>query len=79
MSHEICAFKVNDHRCAILTKKACMRCKFFKTPEEVAEAKKKAEARIENLPPEMKKGIMYKYHLLTENTAEIDTDMIKEV
>lgn len=56
-----CYFKVNDHKCSILKSKACMRCHFFKTEEEVKAGRKKAKERIKTLSPQKQREIRDKY------------------
>ena len=60
---ERCAFKINDRKCSALTKKACMRCHFYKTLADVEEGRKKAEERIQSLPIKTQRAIIDKYIL----------------
>lgn len=59
--HEVCVFKVNDRRCSVLTKKACMRCNFYMTEEEFKARREKAEERLKSLSPEKQREIVDKY------------------
>ena len=61
MPYQVCAFKIDNRRCSALTKKACMRCHFFKTEEEVKVSREKAEARIRSLSPQKQREIADKY------------------
>lgn len=63
MPFKICAFKIDDRRCSALTKKACMRCNFFKTEEEVKASRERAEERIRSLPINKQRAIIDKYIL----------------
>ena len=56
-----CAYRLNERKCAILTKKSCSQCPFHMTKEEVAEKRRKAKERIANLPIDVKIRIQEKY------------------
>lgn len=57
-----CAFRVNEKRCSILTKKSCFQCPFQKTKEELEERKQKTKERLEGLPMRKKRAIYDKYY-----------------
>lgn len=57
-----CAFRLNEKKCSVLTKKACFRCPFQKTKEELEEGRAKAEERIKSLPSKAQREIHDKYY-----------------
>lgn len=60
-----CAFSLGN-KCSALTKKACGRCHFYKTEEELKESRARAEARIGTLPSEKRFEITFKYNVRGE-------------
>lgn len=70
MTEIACAFKMNNNKCSILTKKSCMRCNFFKTIEEVEQGRKDSEERIRRLSEPKRREIFYKYKFSTSIELE---------
>lgn len=57
-----CAFDEGKKKCRALTKKECKGCRFFKTEEELAAGREKAEERIKSLGAEDQVAIDKIYH-----------------
>lgn len=56
-----CAFE-GENRCNALNEKKCIRCKFYKTKEELQEGRAKAAKKVAQLEPELKEHIRHKYY-----------------
>ena len=59
---EKCAFDEGEWKCSALTKKRCKGCSFFKTEEQLAAGREKAEERIKELYAEEQIRIEETYH-----------------
>ena len=59
---EKCAFDEGEWKCSALTKKRCKGCSFFKTEEQLAAGREKAEERIRELSGEHQRQIEDTYH-----------------
>ena len=57
-----CAFDIEEGKCAVLSKKSCEKCSFFKSEEKLAEGREKAKQRIKTLPPRHQAYIYDKYY-----------------
>lgn len=61
-----CVFKVNNNKCSVLTKKACMRCNFFMTESERADKRKRVAKRLASLPSDVRAHIKVTYYQKNE-------------
>ena len=59
-----CAFDDRDDEkeCRALGNREQGECKFYKTPDELAESREKANARLRELPETVQKRIAVKYY-----------------
>ena len=57
-----CAFEHNEFVCKILSKKECEGCRFFKTEEELATGRERAEKRLRQFPLEKQLHYDGMYH-----------------
>ena len=61
-----CVFKVNNNKCYILTKKACMRCNFFMTESEREDKIKRVKKRLASLSSAVRAHIKATYYQRNE-------------
>lgn len=61
-----CAFDL-DNKCAALSKKQCVGCRFRKTEQELNDGRQKAIDRISNLPRSKQIHISRKYYDMNWN------------
>ena len=58
-----CCFKREEGKCAVLTRKVCKGCSFYKTWRELNEGREKALERLISLPLEVRNPLIQKYGL----------------
>ena len=56
-----CVF-YHGKNCSALKEANCEKCRFFKTPEQHADSRKRAQRRLESLPEEKQFYIKTKYN-----------------